>query len=420
MKKLRKKIYFLSKRIGDRFGFDLPYFVENGFWTVSGQLINSLAGLVLSVVFARFLAKQTYGEYQFVIATINLLAIFSVTGLNASIVRSVSLGYEKSYSAAISYSLKKSIWAIPFFIIASVWYFYQQNIALAISLFFSSFFFPYLQALNKWGAYLQAKEEFSKITIYRAIQNIFLVFFLLIAAYFTPKLIVIVLIYLGVNLYFNYIWHKKVNKTIKIDKTDDDCLVYGKYLTKINAINLLFNHFDKILIGFLDIKLLAVYAITLNLISLGKNFIKSFYSISFPKFVKKKIEIKFKHILILFVIGFLGCSVLFFTAKPVIVFLYSAGYLKSADLFEKLVFVLSIVFINTLLVYKIKANQKKRKILYLNTVAPFFSIIISAVSFIASQSIEVFIVVKVFSFNIIRMIILFLPIKEKQFPHSIE
>jgi len=51
----------------------LPYFVENGFWVLLAQFINLTTSLVMSVIFARYLSKEIFGEYQLLLSFLGLI-----------------------------------------------------------------------------------------------------------------------------------------------------------------------------------------------------------------------------------------------------------------------------------------------------------------------------------------------------------
>ncbi|NPA44139.1 MAG: oligosaccharide flippase family protein [Chlorobi bacterium] len=407
MGNLRKKIYNISDKGGKRLGFDLPYFVENGFWVLLAQFVNLTASLVMSVVFARYLSKEIFGEYQLLLSFLGILAIISYSGLNTSIVRSVAKGFDYSYVKAVNFSFKKSLLAIPIFLALSFWYYYQENQELSIVLIVAGLMFSFIYAHNKWAAYNKGKAKFELVAKQQILQNITLNVLLIFAAvFFSENLFAITGIYLVVNAGFNTFWHFQTKKEITNKKVDDDCIPYGKYLTKMSLFSIFISYFDKIIIGIIDVKILAIYAIALKLFDVIKQIIKSFYSISFPKFAQKKIKIERYKILIIMLIGVLFTVVLYFVSKPVIIYFYTDKYAEVVDIFRKLIFVLPLIFVSPLFANKARAQKDKQRIVLANIFAPVLAVILSIIVFIITENIEYFVLVKVYILQVAYFIVL--------------
>ena len=71
---------------------NLNYVFGGGFWLITARLTELLLTLVLIFVFARFLPKETYGMYTYIISVTTLLGIFTLSGLNSPLIRSVARG----------------------------------------------------------------------------------------------------------------------------------------------------------------------------------------------------------------------------------------------------------------------------------------------------------------------------------------
>ena len=407
LKKLKKKIYAVSKRTGDRFGFDLPYFVENGFWVIFAQVVNMVCAFALSIVYARYLSKQTFGEYQLLIAVVGILAIISYTGLNTSVIRSVAQGYDYSYIKAVKFSFKKSLWAIPLFALISAWFYFKKSTDLAIALTMAGLLFSFIYGHTKWAAYWKGKEKFKRVVKWQIIQNISLNGILIaMVVFFSQRLLVIAGSYLIVNAGFATYWHFRTKKSVSIQKVDKDCIPYGKYMTKIGLLANLILYFDKIIIGFFDIELLAVYAIALKLFDIIKQMLKSFFSISAPKFAKQSVSIGFGKIAFLLVIGLVSTILLYMVSEPVIIYFYTGDYKESVVLFKKLILVLPLVFVSPLFANKANAQKDKNRIVKTFVLVPFLAITSSVLVLVLSKNTEYFILTKVFVTQIAYFLVL--------------
>ncbi len=413
MNNLRKKIYKISKKSGDKMGFDLPYFIENGFWVLLSQAVNTGAGFIMSIFFARYLSKETFGEYQLIVSIIGILAIFSYTGLNTSILRSVARGYEKSYKTAVNFSFKKSLLAIPIFLLLSVWYYFHEKTDVACVLIFAGLAFAFIQAHNKWFAFWKGKEKFEKTAKQQIIQSVILNSSLILAAvFFSEYLIVTAGTYLVVNAGFNTLWHFKAKHAIVGNKIDEDCIPYGKYMTKMGILSSLILYFDKIIIGFIDLELLAVYGIALKLFDVVKQIIRSFYSVSTPKFAKKKVTIKKQELFIMIIGGILLSGLIYAVSEPIIIYFFTEEYTEAVNIFKKLLFVLPFVFVSPLFAFKANAEKDKSKILKTNILVPAVAIVGSILIFLLTNNMEYFVLSKVFIMQIAFFIVL-VPLKSK-------
>ena len=407
MKKLRRKIYNISKKSGDRFGFDLPYFVENGFWVLLSQFVNMATSFAMSVVFARYLPKEIFGEYQLVISIVGTLAIVSYSGLNTSILRSVAKDYDYSYISAVKFSFKKSLFAIPVFVGMAIWYYYKEKPEISVAFIIAGLLFTFIYAHRKWGAYLQGKQQYEKVVKRQIIQNISLNGLLILSAiFFSENLIIIALTYLVVNAGFETFWHYRTKKSISNTKIDDDCIPYGKYMTKMGLLANLILYFDKIIIGFINIKLLPVYAIALKLFDIIKQILKRFFSITAPKFAKQNVSVGKDKILLLLFAGIVSAVLLYLFSELVIVYFFTEDYRQSAVVFKKLIFVLPLIFVNPLFANKANAQKDKNKISKMFIVVPLISIISSILVLIFTGNIEYFVLTKVFTTHISRFFLL--------------
>jgi len=401
LKRFRRQIYNISKKAGDRLGFDLPYFVENGFWVVLSQVVNMAASFAMSVVFARYLPKETFGEYQLVISFVGIFAIISYSGLNTSIVRSVAKGFDYSYIKAVKFSFKKSLFSIPLFLSLAGWYYYQSKFQLSLAFIASGLLFSFIYAHRKWSAYWKGKEKFEKAVKQQIIQNLTLNGLLILSAiFFSEYLLIIAGTYLLINAGFNTLWHYKTKKSITIKKIDTDCIPYGKYMTKIGLLANLILYFDKIIIGFYDIEMLAVYAIALKLFDILKQVLKSFFSVSAPKFAKQSVSIGKNKIFMLLFVGIVVSVFMYFISEPLIVYFFTEDYRDSAILFKKIIFVLPLVFVSPLFAQKANAQKDKNKIVKIYIVAPLLAIVSSVCVLIITQNLEYLVLTKVFIMQI--------------------
>lgn len=405
--KTKHKIYTISHKIGNKVGIDLPFFIENGFWTFTNQLVNLVIGFGLYIIFANYLTKEIFGQYNLVLSFIGMFAFLSLPGLNVAIAHSVANGMQKTYIKAVKLSIKWSLLGSLSLLIVAIWYLYNSDYELTISISLAALFYPIMQAFSRWQAFFIGLAAFDKIAKYTIIQNIISFLVYGIVVYFFPHTVLyIIAAYIILTSVFNLLWHSKVKMQVNDTPVDADCIPYGKFMTKASLLNMLILHFDKIIVGFLNIETLAVYAISLKLIDSFKTLIKSVLAISFPKFVNQNVSLKTKHIILLMLIGLLISLVLFSISKYIIVLFFGVKYAESVELFNKLVFIMPIFFVSTLLNIRINAEKKKNKIILINTIVPISTLFISVLTFIITKNLEYFVIAKVYTTQIAYFFIL--------------
>lgn len=414
MKKLRRKIYNISKKTGDRFGFDLPYFVENGFWMLLNQAVSLLTGLITSVLFARYFSQEVYGKYQLVLAIIAFFSFFSIPGLNPALIRSIAKGNDGDFNMSVKIAFKFSFIGSLLILVVAVYYYFKQDNVITLSLVFSALIFPFLYSYDKWMALLKAKEKFETFTKNNILITIGKSSLIIAAIFLFPDYLLPALFaYLAGTAFFNIVLYFKTKKYIENDKKGNDTLSYAGFITKLSVLNTLVNHFDKILIGILDIKALAVYTIALGLINIIKNFIKSVTSITFPKFAKYEIKISYLQRILIFVAGIAISLVFYFIADDLVQLLYTDKYIYSAKYFKIFVWITPLFLISAVLSKKMLAEKNERKLIHTKITVPVLTLISSISIYFFTKNIEWFIYTKFFVFNVLNYLVLSFSLKTK-------
>jgi O-antigen/teichoic acid export membrane protein len=394
---IKYKLHSIFKKLALRFGIDIPYFIKNGFWTVLNQLVSLALSFAVSVVLARFLSVKVFGQYQFILSFFTLFSIFSLPGLNVSVARAAAKGLDSSLIQGKMASFKWSFLGSFGLTGLGLYYLSNDEQTLGVGLVLCAVAFPFYHSYSFWENFLLGKAKFSLIAYFKIVQV--LVFSIVLGSlviFFPDKLILVIVAYLILNTGFNIIWHYVSLKYVIGLEIDPECLPYGIYLSKLGFLGILVSQFDKIILGFFDIELLAVYVIALKILDAVNGLAKSLASVTFPKFVKEKVHIGWKLILFIFITGFIISLVLFYASGPIITLFFTDKYNASVAVFEKLTFVIPLIMINLVLINKVNAQMDKGKILETRILAPIISIIGSVFIFVISKNTSYFVVGKVY------------------------
>jgi O-antigen/teichoic acid export membrane protein len=249
-------------RLEKRFQLDLRYYIKNTFLLVVSRGVVLGCGLLLSILFARLLSKEIFGQYNFIFAVLGILSIFTLTGMGTAIVQAVANGHDR---VLITGTKEKFKWCILGSIAAfgvGIYYFLTGSPVLGKCFMISSLFLPFINNFQTFHAFLAGKNQFDKVAKY---QNITAVLSLLVVAlviYFSGDLIhILIASLLTSSLLGGYFFGLTLRK-IESQSNDRDTISFGKHLSLMNAVSTIAGQADKIIIGtLLGFSDLAVYSI---------------------------------------------------------------------------------------------------------------------------------------------------------------
>ncbi len=335
MKKVRRKIYNLSKDIGDKIGIDLPYYVENGFWATIGQVIQIVVGILLSVVLARFTSEKILGQYNFLISILTIFSIISLPGINVSLLRSVARKKHGTYKKAVKFSFLWSLAGLPLTLLIGAYYYFYDEQIIGIGIFVAAIFSPLIFPFASWDSLYQGQSKFSISTYFNSIKTVIIAGFVSVSIFFgKDNLILIFISYLASNTFTNLLFYYLSFKHIKNDDIENSWKKSSYKLSLIAVISLIYDHADKIIIGvFFEPEKLAVYSIAVSIIIYLRTAIKMLIRVIMPKLFAADKEllqnILRKYIVKFFVVLILGSIVFYFLLPFVITILYSTKYENS-------------------------------------------------------------------------------------------
>ena len=269
------------------------YFTTGGFWLVTAQLVSLVTSLALSIVFARYLSKEVYGNYSFLQTAFSLLTVFSLPGINTAILQAVAAGDDSAIPHAIRTRIK---WGLVGSLAAagmSVFYFVTGNSTLSLGFIILGVFISILNPGSVYDAILQGKRAFALNTKFFIISQIISSVFLVGSIIITNNLFVILITYFSINSLLNLVFLKITLGKLEIAKKPDDnkVVLYGKQLSALDIINHLAGYLDKILVfHFLGAASLSVYAFAIAPPEQIKAVLGSLHILTFPKFAERPAE----------------------------------------------------------------------------------------------------------------------------------
>ncbi|MBU2524851.1 oligosaccharide flippase family protein [Patescibacteria group bacterium] len=292
-----KKINYKLRIAGTKIGLDLPYFVKNGFWLSLGHGVDTIKGVVLSVVFTNFLSKSIYGEYNLYLSILGILTIFALPGMNQSIIQAVSRGYDGTYFKAIITKAKWSILGtIALIGIAIYFYFFKSDAQISISLIMLAVIFPLYAISETYQEFFAGKKKFRQLVIVSSIFGIFSMIGLTAVVFLYPSALLLLLVTVFIQIIilggFSLIAMRKYITNNKVDKSN---IIFGKKLSLIGVLDVIANHIDKLIIGiFIGGVDLAIYQVAIMLPDYLKTSFAPITRTFLPKLSNMKIDINNK------------------------------------------------------------------------------------------------------------------------------
>ncbi|MEK7173830.1 MAG: hypothetical protein AAB710_01975, partial [Patescibacteria group bacterium] len=61
---------------------DVRYLARSTAWLSMGSVIGTTVAFILSLAYARYISKDVYGSYRFILSVIGMAGIFSLPGMS--------------------------------------------------------------------------------------------------------------------------------------------------------------------------------------------------------------------------------------------------------------------------------------------------------------------------------------------------
>lgn len=273
-------------------GTDMVYLAQGGFWINMGSLTVTFFSLLLYIAFTRFLPKDVYGTYQYLLSIFVIVSTFTLTGMNTAVSRAVTRGYEGTYRDSIRLQFRWSIAPMIAALIGSLYYVWQENMLLAAGFALIGIATPFVTTFNTYSAFLTGKKDFRRVFLYNFALNVPYYGALILTAFYLKSALALLFVNLIVNALMLAILHARVLRTFKPnDATDTETLSYGKHLSAMSVFTALIGQIDNVLVfHYLGAVDLAIYSLATAVPDRAANFARFFSMTAMPKFAERTEE----------------------------------------------------------------------------------------------------------------------------------
>lgn len=289
---LKNKIYNILRWSEKWMKTDMVYIAKGGFWLSLGQVFSSISSFLIAAAFANLLPKETYGTYKYVLSLFGILSITTLQEMGTSYAQAVARGLEGNFYDVIKNKIKWGSLGSLGALIFSLYYFFNTNYTLSLSLAIIAVFIPIFNGFYLYLPFLSGKKMFDKAMIYEIVAKIISTLFVLAAIILSKNIFIILISYFApltiIRICFlNYTKNKYKPNNLK----DGGVVSYGKHLSVMEILQTLAGEADKILtFHYLGPAQLAIYSVASAPIGQIKSSILNIKSLAFPKLSQAKAD----------------------------------------------------------------------------------------------------------------------------------
>lgn len=287
----------LLKKVERVFGIDMRYLLHGSSWTTASKIIASSTALLLSVLYARYLSKEVYGNYRYVLSVLSIVGIFAIPGMGVSMTRSIARGYEGTYRTGGRMIFLASLGILIAGVLIGLYFLQIGDRTLALGFLASSLFVPFVEGLGNWRAYYDGKRQFKKKAVFNIIDQLFYSTCMLTAigcvvflklGYMYSLIILLIAYSVGEGLP-NFIFFTKTLRLVpKSAQVEPKSIRYGMHLSFLSIPSTIANYIDAALLyAFVGPQSIAIYSFAIALPEQMKSYLGVPADILFPTLSSK-------------------------------------------------------------------------------------------------------------------------------------
>ena len=238
-------------------------------WLMLGKIVGAIVALLLASAYAHYLTQEQYGTYKYILAVFDILAIFTLLGMQDASQRAVARARDASFWETLKIRNKFGILTALGSFGAGAYYLMQQNYELGFIFTLSA---PFLIALNTTSHYssiLMGRQLFKQISINNVLIKICTSLTIVSAVFFTSSLYWLIFAFLFSGIFFSLVGFIHTVKKYPLNDTlDPEAIPYGKHMSVLSTISIATNQATPFLLWhFLGPVQLAIYAFALAAVS---------------------------------------------------------------------------------------------------------------------------------------------------------
>ena len=310
---------------------DMAYLMRGASWLTVGQITSSGLSLLVAIVCANLLTKDTYGLYKYMLSIANLLSIFALPGMVSALTRSVARGFEGSIVPATKTSVSWSILGSVVGCVVAVYYYAHGNTTLALALLIIALLLPLFDSFTSFTAYYLGKSDFRGSVTANAITQGGATLAVISAVLLKGNIFALLLAYFGSYSVLNLAYYLYTVRKIAPDASvDPEVISYGKHLSVMSILGTVAANIDKlVLFHILGPVEVAIYSVTTAAPDQLKSVVGFLTTLLFPKFAQGDevdAHSKMRHTFFLFSIASVAAVITYVSLAPLFFHIFFRQY----------------------------------------------------------------------------------------------
>ena len=269
---------------------DMVYLTRGSFWSIAGQVSAALIALALSIAMARYVPKDVYGQYKYVLAIVSVLSAFSLNGIGTAVLQSAARGFDGALADGFKANMR---WSFAIFIGAFAiggYYLIAGNFILGLGILIGGSVTPFLGSFNLYSPFLSGKKDFARQAWYADfVTNIIPALALIAVALIAPQPLLLIAAYFVANLAATaFAYWRTARRLHRAAEHDPEMLHYGKHLSLIGILGGIAGNIDQLLLfHFAGATDLAIYNFATGIPDQMKGPLKSLDAMTQARFANR-------------------------------------------------------------------------------------------------------------------------------------
>jgi O-antigen/teichoic acid export membrane protein len=344
---MKKALYKALRWSQKFFNTDMVYVFKNGAFLFFEQIFGFAISFVSAILFARFLSKESFGIYSYVLATVNLIGVLHLTGMGTSVIRSVAKNFDGSLKKAVSFKIRWGLGISTIIMGISAYYLIKGNNILSIGFLIAALTYPFYTSLQLYYSYLNGKKKFLKSAINGMIEA-FLTSLIIIGTLILTGSVMhlVIAFYLGNLLVIFFLYKITISGEKPGQLWEKDTVGYGIHLSIFRGLGNVTTYLDKFLVfQFLGAAPLATYYFAITLPNKINSLLNIVPNLALPKMVQHDFDTQRKTIIkkiFLLFLATLAITSVYIAVSPYIYQFFFPKYLDSIAYSQ--IFALTLLF----------------------------------------------------------------------------
>ncbi len=262
---------------------------ENFSYVLALRIAQQIINFISFFFIINYVQKDIVGNYQFVLSVIALVSVTSLPGMRNALMQSVARGHGGFFKVATRYAFLGSLIGSFILILIAGYYYFQNNIFMAIAFSISSLFMPFSKGLFMWKASYSGQERFKQLSLIDASASLISSALLMISVMFytNSHVILLSITVLIPSLQNLILWKLEANRYKYAPTSEEGMSEYGLKTSAYQIFPLTAREIDKLSVySFMSSADLAAYNVAMKIPEAIKSVIQNLGDVIMPKFAR--------------------------------------------------------------------------------------------------------------------------------------